>query len=495
MKKIGIILCTAALAVQAAAISASAEEASAKVYVTIGNAGKTVVAAEAVTVKDLDSDGKLTIDEALYAAHEQFYNGGAAAGYANETTQYGLSLKTLWGVTNGGGYGYYVNDGFAMSLSDPVKEGDYLNAFVYQDLDKWSDRYAYFDVRTLPDAKQGDTVTLKLSEMVFGADGAPVPGPVANAVITVDGEETAYKTDSDGKVDLKLEKAGSVQISAKANVDDRLPLLRGIALPARHDDYPAELRPVRDGAEAEPPFGIGKRRKPVEGHSVHVLALRGVEAAVLLPLYRVEHLLHEIVYEKELELHLGIVHRDGKRVRDIVAESADRGIVVGAYPFARKVREAVDERADALLFPVAEEGFLRRLFGEAVFAPAEAAGKARLSGGGEHDGRPVPVLAKRGKKLLRRAEIARHVIRGVLRAVDAGEAEREGTLRSEPVELLLRAADIVLEYLPYQNAGARPVFAVADALQGFDEIPSRKALGACDEYFHAFHQAFSLSVT
>lgn len=217
MKKIGIILCTAALAVQAAAISASAEEASAKVYVTIGNAGKTVVAAEAVTVKDLDSDGKLTIDEALYAAHEQFYNGGAAAGYANETTQYGLSLKTLWGVTNGGGYGYYVNDGFAMSLSDPVKEGDYLNAFVYQDLDKWSDRYAYFDVRTLPDAKQGDTVTLKLSEMVFGADGAPVPGPVANAVITVDGEETAYKTDADGKVDLKLEKAGSVQISAKAD--------------------------------------------------------------------------------------------------------------------------------------------------------------------------------------------------------------------------------------------------------------------------------------
>ena len=219
MKKIGIILCTAALAVQGAVISASAEGAAAdaKVRVTIGNEGKTVVAAEEVTVKDLDSDGKLTIDEALYAAHEQFYNGGAAAGYANVTTSYGLSLKTLWGVTNGGGFGYYVHDGFAMSLADPVKDGDYLNAFVYQDLDKWSDRYAFFDVRTLPDAKQGDTVSLKLSEMAFGADGMPVPGPVANAVITVDGEETAYKTDADGKVDLKLEKAGNIQISAKTD--------------------------------------------------------------------------------------------------------------------------------------------------------------------------------------------------------------------------------------------------------------------------------------
>ena len=217
MKKTGIILCTAALAFQAVAISASAEEASAKVYVTIGNAGKAVGAAEAVTVKDRDNDGKLTIDEALYAAHEQFYNGGAAAGYASETTQFGLSLKTLWGVTNGGGYGYTVNDVFSMGLADEVKEGDYLNAYDYQDLEKWSDRYAYFDVRSLPDAKQGDTVTLQLTELAYDAQGQVAKNPVANAVITVDGAETAYKTDADGKVDLKLEKAGDVQISAKAD--------------------------------------------------------------------------------------------------------------------------------------------------------------------------------------------------------------------------------------------------------------------------------------
>ena len=217
MKKIGIILFTAALAAHVAAISASAEDATAKVFVTIGSAGKTVVAAEEVTVKDRDSDGKLTIDEALYAAHEQFFNGGAAAGYASETGQFGLSLKTLWGVTNGGGFGYTVNDVFSMGLADEVKTGDYLNAYDYQDLDKWSDRYAYFDVRTLPDAKQGDTVTLKLTELAYDAQGQVSKNPVANAVITVDGAETAYKTDADGKVDLKLEKAGNVQISAKAD--------------------------------------------------------------------------------------------------------------------------------------------------------------------------------------------------------------------------------------------------------------------------------------
>ena len=92
-----------------------------KVYVTIADKdGKLVLVQEAITVTDIDNDGKLTINDALYCAHEAKFEGGAAAGYLSEMTEYGLSLKKLWGTDNGSGYGYDVNNEGAMSLSDEV---------------------------------------------------------------------------------------------------------------------------------------------------------------------------------------------------------------------------------------------------------------------------------------------------------------------------------------------------------------------------------------
>ena len=53
-------------------------EGGANVTVTIKNGG-IVVARESVEVTDIDEDGALTINDALYCAHEKFYDGGAAA--------------------------------------------------------------------------------------------------------------------------------------------------------------------------------------------------------------------------------------------------------------------------------------------------------------------------------------------------------------------------------------------------------------------------------
>jgi hypothetical protein len=53
-----------------------------KVDVTLASAGELVVANKTVSVSDFDWDGSLTVSDALYAAHEAFYKGGAAAGYA-----------------------------------------------------------------------------------------------------------------------------------------------------------------------------------------------------------------------------------------------------------------------------------------------------------------------------------------------------------------------------------------------------------------------------
>ena len=72
------------------------------VYVTIAYKGTAVVFQQPVAAADLNFDGKYSVDEALYAAHQQFYQGGAAAGYATATGSYGLYLSKLWGDSSAG---------------------------------------------------------------------------------------------------------------------------------------------------------------------------------------------------------------------------------------------------------------------------------------------------------------------------------------------------------------------------------------------------------
>ena len=110
MKKLLSITLAVLMLVSTFCLTAFAEDAvpaSADVYVTIAdNNGKLALTQEKITATDKDNDGKITIDEALLAAHEAKYEGGAAAGYASAMSDWGLSLTKLWGVENGGSYGY-----------------------------------------------------------------------------------------------------------------------------------------------------------------------------------------------------------------------------------------------------------------------------------------------------------------------------------------------------------------------------------------------------
>lgn len=209
MKKL-LTLAAALLLAGTCSISAMA----ANVYVTISDAdGNLALAQKAVDVTDTDGDGALTINDALIAAHDANYEGGAAAGYGSGMTDYGLSMNKLWGIENGGSYGYYVNNTSAWSLTDPVAEGDYVNAFVYTDLTAWSDTYCFFDAQTVY-AVVGNTVTLTLSAAGYDADYNPITVPVEGAVITINGEATSYTTDANGSVTVTLDKAGTQVISA-----------------------------------------------------------------------------------------------------------------------------------------------------------------------------------------------------------------------------------------------------------------------------------------
>lgn len=179
------------------------------VFVTIADAGALVVSDEAVDAEDVDGDGTVSIGDALYCAHERFYAGGAAEGYAAEETEYGLSMTKLWGVENGGSYGYYLNNASAWSLADPVAQGDHIYAFGYADLETWSDTFAYFD-----SYEAQNEAELTLYYTAFDENWNPVETPLANAAITIDGEQTRSATDENGKITVSVSEAGRHIVSA-----------------------------------------------------------------------------------------------------------------------------------------------------------------------------------------------------------------------------------------------------------------------------------------
>lgn len=212
-KLITIVLTLALVLVFAsAAVPAAFADNSVTVYVTIAN-GTPVLTEKAITVTDTDGDGALTINDVLVLAHDAAYDGGAAAGYASANGTYGLAITKLWGVENGGSYGYYVNNKSAMGLSDKVADGDHVYAFIYTDTVGFSDIYCYFDNFSVSAAK-GESVTLTLLSAGYDANWQPVTTPVSGAAITIDGKKTEYVTDAEGKVTVSFADAGKHTVSA-----------------------------------------------------------------------------------------------------------------------------------------------------------------------------------------------------------------------------------------------------------------------------------------
>ena len=215
MKKIIAAAAAALITCSAMGVTAFAEDASADILVTVTDAdSKHPVAMEAVTVTDIDNDGKLTVNDALVITHDKFYEGGSEAGYKTVESQYGQSIDKLWGVENNGSYGYYINNNSAMGLTDELKSGDTLSAFIYPDANAWATTfYSWFDKNTT-EANEGDEIEVTLMRASFDENYQMVPVAVEGAAITVDGEATDVKTDAEGKAKIKLDKAGKNVISA-----------------------------------------------------------------------------------------------------------------------------------------------------------------------------------------------------------------------------------------------------------------------------------------
>lgn len=161
------------------------------------------------------SNENFNIDDALKAAHDAKYEGGADKGYASATGDYGLYITKLWGDESGA-FGYAVNNKMSSGLSDKVKSGDSVVAYVYTDKTGYSDKYTYFSVNKAS-VKAGEELAVTLSSIGYDEKGNTVVSPLAGATITVDGEKTEYKTDADGKVAISLKGGKTYTVSASAD--------------------------------------------------------------------------------------------------------------------------------------------------------------------------------------------------------------------------------------------------------------------------------------
>ena len=192
----------------------------AQVFMTVSSGGRLALARASVTVKDLDSDGTLTFDEALKAAHDAYCPGGyeAAMVESEEYDDY-YAVSRLWNVSNGGYYLFYRNDALTYTVdAEPVAAGDDLAAAVMQDTEYSSDLYAYFTDKTLSGTTE-DTFALTMKTAFYG-DNNPTPAGVSVGT-WADGAFDAIEgltTDADGKVTLTFGEPGTYVVSAEGTV-------------------------------------------------------------------------------------------------------------------------------------------------------------------------------------------------------------------------------------------------------------------------------------
>ena len=184
------------------------------VYVTVADENGEIVA----RYEKVEYTEGMTIDAALSALHAEKCEGG----YASSESVYGLSMVKLWGVENGGAYGYYVNNASPASLADELHENDHVYAFIYTDTVLCSDVYSFFSAPTAEAAK-GESLELTLSSAGYDANWAPVTLPVEGAKLFIDGTETSAVTDANGKATVKFEKPGTYVVTAKSETANLVP--------------------------------------------------------------------------------------------------------------------------------------------------------------------------------------------------------------------------------------------------------------------------------
>lgn len=197
------------------------------VYVTISDKG--VLAADkngepmgyrAVSVADRDNDGKLTVSDALIAAHTEYS--------INGTEDYGISYgyaSKLWGKTTSNLLAFVNNAGVSTSWDKKtISDGDSIVASINKDSLYYADWYTYFDAAVKEVRPETEfTLTLKGFQGMAGGTAEAVSG--VSVGLWKDGAFSSVDdgvTDAAGQVRLSFADSGTYYVTASGTVRDEV---------------------------------------------------------------------------------------------------------------------------------------------------------------------------------------------------------------------------------------------------------------------------------
>jgi len=197
-------------------VSSFAKEETVCIKVTLADGnGNIVFANKELNVEDADSDGVITVNDALVCLHRLYYNEGEI-GYNANKTPFGLTPKKVWGEEReNGAFAFYRNSTYRASLLFELCDSDTLDIYVLQDELGFGDIYSFFDRRSVS-AKQGEEISLRLLGVSYDDNYNRITVPIKDAVIVLDGNATELVTDSDGYVSLSFDDERTHIVSVKA---------------------------------------------------------------------------------------------------------------------------------------------------------------------------------------------------------------------------------------------------------------------------------------
>ncbi len=198
------------------------------VNITVSNQGVlakakdgSAMAYKEVTVTDADSNGRITVDEALKATHELYYTDGKN-GYETYTSpEYGMSVTKLWGVSTDNTLFFVNGKGISTGVGDDeVKSGDSLYASVNADNTNYADWYTYFD-ETGKTVCQDEEITINLKGFQGMSGGTADNVAGVKVGIWKDGkfqQKGDAVTDSDGNAKVSFSETGTYVVTASGTV-------------------------------------------------------------------------------------------------------------------------------------------------------------------------------------------------------------------------------------------------------------------------------------
>ena len=163
----------------------------------------------------LSGKEQYTLDDAFISMHENYYESGTE-GYESSEGEWGFGIDKLWGDTSYN-FGYQVNGGteWVSGLDHIVENGDHIEAVIYKNMYPDTEGYSKFGSSAV-ETNIGKPLKLTLFYVSgYDENWQSVFSPCEGATITVNGEETEYRTDENGEVAIEFEIIGEYVVSAK----------------------------------------------------------------------------------------------------------------------------------------------------------------------------------------------------------------------------------------------------------------------------------------